>query len=241
MAKRTVKVDDSLTIPEVREDTTITSMILKEHLNGTSNEVIARSLDIEEEAVERYIEIAFNTLASHFTNADSMRLFLRYAAFQLQLIEDLDVVIKAWHDGGKDPRGASAVVNSIKLKSDLFDKVYDKGKETHNLTLQSKESDLDTLQSSPEKAKEILRSQVMTIINILNADSSTDKIIDAVSTRRVVMRQIAGSSPNFVSNQWLHGIGAGVDVRKWALEYAKLRMIKEKRMNQKKMLTGLEE
>ena len=52
------------------------------------------------------------------------------------------------------------------------------------------------------------------------------------------MRQVAGDTPNFLSNQWIQGIGAGVDTRKWALEYARLRMIKENRINQKKLLTG---
>lgn len=235
---RSIKPTDAFSLPEIKEDTTLTGLILKEHLNGVSNDVIARGLNLEESVVERYIEIAFNTLSGHFTSADSMRLFLRYAAFQLQLINDLDQVIKAWHDGGRDPRGSSAVVNSIKLKSDLFDKIYDKGKETHNLTLQSKESELEALSSSPEKVKEILRSQVTTIINILNGEVSQGQVLDVPSTKRVVMRQFAGDTPNFLSNQWIQGIGAGVDTRKWALEYARLRMIKENRINQKKLLTG---
>lgn len=239
MAKRKITELEDFSLPEVKEETTLTGLILKEHLNGTSNEVIARGLNLEESVVERYIEIAFNTLSGHFTSADSMRLFLRYAAFQLQLITDLDEVIKAWHDGGKDPRGASAVVNSIKLKSDLFDKIYDKGKETHNLALQSKESELEALSSSPEKVKEILRSQVTTIINILNGDAHQNgNVIEVQPSKRAVMRQMAGETPNYISNQWLQGIGAGVDVRKWALEYAKLKNIKESRIRQRKLLTG---
>jgi len=232
---RTVQLEPKQPTPQAVQPTEITATVLRLHLQGTPTEAIAAYLGLDVSVTERYLEHAFASLASHFTSADSLRLFLRYAAVQLNLISDLDEVIKAWKDNDRDPRGASAVVNAIKLKSDLYDKIYDKGRETHNLKLKTDDSAGDVLRSSPDRIKQTLQQYILQINNILQSETNNNTV-NVMPERRVVMRQIAGDTPNFVSNRWISGLS--VDVKQWALEYAKLSLVKKSKQDSKKLLTG---
>ena len=134
----------------------------------------------------------------------------------------------------KDPRGASAVVNSIKLKSDLLIRFYDKGKETHNLTLQKakrviwihfnlhqkkqKRSCVVKWWRSSTSLTQILqqiRSLMPYRLAVLWCDRSQDRLRTLCRTNgcTVLVRVLT-----FVNGPWV----------------CKTRMIKEKRMNQKK-------
>lgn len=206
----------------------ITAEILKRHLQGEPSSIIAQDLNTDEEYVDRYIEVAFNSLSSHFTTSDALRLFLKYAAFQLHLIGDLDLVINNWK-ADRDPRGASAVVNAIKLKSDLYDKIYNKGRETGNLKLDTGKSEMEALASSPDRLKVELRKHITEVSLLLSADMQRDPQPIYEVSAPVQIRSLAGSEPQYLADSWSKG--PRISLKEWAVEYARLKLIKRSAKN----------
>ena len=205
-----------------------TAEILKRHLNGESSESIARELRLDEDYVNRYIAIAFDSLASHFTTSDALRHFLKYAAFQLHLINDLDLVIENWK-ADRDPRGASAVVNAIKLKSDLYDKIYNKGRETGNLKLDTGKSEMEALASSPDRLKSELRRHITEVSLLLSADMQRDPQPVYEVHKPTSTRSLLGSEPQYLADSWSKG--PRISLKEWAVEYARLKLIKQSAKN----------
>jgi hypothetical protein len=96
---------------------------------GYPPNMIARELGCHVTTVEKDIERGTQQLLRYFAEPKVQHTFIRYAAFNLSVIEKLQLLYESFMADNSEKKNYSAAVGSLKAQSDVLDKVIDRGME----------------------------------------------------------------------------------------------------------------
>ena len=133
--------------------------LIKAHARGQNIVSLIHTYDYPQDVLENELNNAIESLTEHFLEASAAKSFALYATFHFDIIKDLDSVLSTLHQELKqgNAKASTALVSGLKAKSDLFDKIYDKG-ESYQI-ISSKPTEIDDLVMNTE-TKDLLNKVV---------------------------------------------------------------------------------
>jgi len=139
---------------------------------GYPPNMIAKELGTDPRTVERDIDRATQQLLRYFAEPKVQHTFIRYAAFNLSVIEKLQLLYESFMADHSEKKNYSAAVGSLKAQSDVLDRIIDKGMEWGVI---DKRKASATVHRSKGDLQQELRHQIRTLTVLLTQVQEREK------------------------------------------------------------------
>jgi len=180
-------------------------LLLKYFLDGLDFEAMEQATGYNIPYIERELAKAMASLSDYYTKPTNVENFLRYAAFQMRLITQLQELYDTFLERHKkmkekkpghasEIKGGTALVSAIKAQSDIYDKIYAKGKECGVMATAAENRDEESALSrkTPEQLRLILKEQATTVITLL--EMAEEDVAEAGLLQQARMQRLAKQS-----------------------------------------------
>lgn len=145
------------------------AQILKMHASGKTPEEIAVAMDLGVNTVSRELNTALDTLIKHYAMPTPEQTFVRYAAFQFEVIRKLEESIDMFRDDS-ETKQYNAMISALKTQSDIYDKIMNKGTEFG--VIQKKKA-TDNVRKKPQQLRVELRKEATILLQLLDEIEET--------------------------------------------------------------------
>lgn len=152
--------------------------ILRMHASGKTPEEIAIDLDIGVNIVNRELGTALDSLVKHYAMPTPEQTFVRYAAFQFEVIRKLEESLEVFRDDS-ETKQYNAMISALKAQSDIYDKIMNKGTEFG--VIQKKKA-AENIRKKPQELRIELRKEATILLQLLDEIEDAGEI-DTGSTK----------------------------------------------------------
>lgn len=165
------------------------AQVLKQYISGKTKEQIGVSLSIPTERVDRYLNEAMDALVKHWAKPSPEHTFVRYAAFQMGIIEKLQRSYDRFMAAEDNNRQHSAAIAALKAQSDIMDKVMTQGHQFGVITQRKADAAISMSRSD-------LRTELRNEIELLASLLAKVDNHDTFTRRRQAALQKQGKPTN---------------------------------------------
>lgn len=168
--------------------------ILRLYAQGKTPEIISIELNVPEKTVHDELTKAQDKVVASFAQVPPQHNFVRYATFQLQIVKKLQDLVDVFLGSSQDPqapctcgsgktskdccstsqpvaekRQFTAAVSALKAQSDIYDKIYNKGKEFGVIQTKDQSNKAQQIQQILGQTHQDLRVELKQEITTLTA------------------------------------------------------------------------
>lgn len=137
--------------------------LLEAYSQGRTPEQLASDFKLPQSRIERELKLGLDSLVHHFAAPSPQHAFVRYAVFQLRIVEQLrDTYDSMISDD--ETKQYNAAISALRAQSDIYDKIMEQGR-TYGVIQQRPAA--ASLHQAPADLKQELMVEIRSLVNLV--------------------------------------------------------------------------